>query len=145
MRFSIKSLLVFVGVAAVITVAGVTGYRFLFGNSGYQASSDTANLAFSSRLILPPSATDVNYYADGCIIEADFAISEEAFLRWCEQQTWMPVEIGPKGGMFDHARSSPNVDNGPQFVSKGYQIDTPAGYVTYDADAGRVSIWHYDC
>lgn len=146
MRFSVRFLLLMVALAAGLTLVAAIGYRQMVGQRGAGASPDFANNVFSSRLKIPGSATDVNFYVDVCWIEADFAISEAEFLSWCRQQGWAATVVDPRSRLVFHfARSSPSADNGMPAVSNGYMAETSTGQVIYDVHLGRACIAHYDC
>lgn len=146
MRFGLKSLGVIVAMIAVSIVVVKWGYLQLNGQSGASQTASTANHVFSSRVVLPASASDVNFYTDLCWIEADFAISEQAFLSWCEQHGWSQNPIDAKvGAVFIPARTSPIAEQGRSRIFKGYEYQTSSGTGVYDVDRGRACISHYDC
>ena len=145
MRFSLRIVLLMVAAAAVVTLVGAFSYRQFVGQTGAGTSPDFANRSFSSRLEIPDSATDINFYVDLCWIEADFSISEEAFLKWCRQQGWPVATVDSRTRVvFRFARSSPNADKEFPAVSNGYIVDTATGQVIYDVERRRGCITHYD-
>jgi len=144
MRFSLKTLASVVAVSAVLTVAGIWGYRLINGQSVAGHTAVTANRVFGSRLTIPDSATDINFYYDLCWIEADFAISEQAFLTWCKEQGWSPITVDENAEIvFKPARTA--LDTNSVSIHSGYTFQTPNGAGAYDRNTGRAFIHHYDC
>ena len=92
MRFRIATLVVLFAVIATILTA-IVWHRNYFQPHRMGVSSSIANRMIWKGYKLPEAATDVTYYADfgGC--EAEFAISESEFLKWCKQGGWTPQEI----------------------------------------------------
>ena len=72
--------------AVVIAVGSYVfhGYQRLAGVTRSGVSSQTANQHLSPSLALPSAATDVTVYVDFGAAESEFAISEDAFLGWCQ-------------------------------------------------------------
>jgi hypothetical protein len=126
---------VFAVLAAV--VAAIAFYRNSFQKHRTGVSPSVANRMIWEGYRLPKDATDVTYYSDfgGC--EAEFAIPEADFLKWCEQKGWTAKRITKPIPYFQSVLLSDDAS----LVVNGYHLSIPDGECVYDSDCSRAAFW----
>ncbi|WP_425397318.1 hypothetical protein [Aeoliella sp.] len=135
MRFGLKTLLwITTGVALVI--GSIAAYR-VYPYQAVGANVHVANRVLWDDLRLPPSASDVTFYVDRYGCEAEFAISESEFLKWCRHRGWHTSEIAAPVPYFQPV-CLPD-DNRP--VEDGYLFEIPDGRGVYDRSRSRAAYW----
>lgn len=100
-------------------------------------SSQTANQYLSSSLALSDAATDVTVYVDFGAAESEFAISEDAFLSWCDSRGWSPDPVATPTTYFDPMW----LPSDTRVVNRGYTFTLPDGRGVFDADRSRACFW----
>lgn len=123
-------------VIALAATAGVVFFRTIGPATARGVSAEAANRRLWQELQLPATASDVTYYTDSGGCEAEFAISEEPFLDWCESRGWDPQPIGSPIPYFEPVLLPD--DRRP--VTRGYTITPRDGRGVYDTDRGRAAI-----
>ncbi len=136
MRFSLKKLLLVVTFVAV-AFGSVASYRNYFASHRSHTTAAVANRMIWPDHRLPPEAADVTYEVDfgGC--EAEFAISEGAFLNWCESCGFEVTAIEKVVPYHDGVIMP--LDS--RAVAKGYAFDVPAGRGVFDVNRSRAAFW----
>jgi hypothetical protein len=96
------------------------------------------------HLALPSQAEDIRFYQHfqpDQSVKVDFAISEDDFLNWAEQQGWKPVPIvgsitvWPRSRFGDHETEIRIIDG---YVYNTLRRGTPNTFsVVYDRQSGR--------
>ena len=139
-KYSLKTLFIFVAICAIAIVIGIRLNRATsryVGTSENGVSTSVANKMLSAHLRLPASASDVSYYVDFGAEEAEFAISEQDFLKWCHTQGWAVEPIRSPVAYFEPMAMP---DDSRQ-VDRGYHFSPPDGQGTFDADRSRACFW----
>lgn len=152
MRRVKSSLIVLV---VVICAAGVaTGlylrraYLCLAGTTASGVSARSANRMLWSPLRLPAAASDVTYHVDFGCCEAEFAVSETVFLRWCRDNGWKTEPISAPtmyseglGLVLGHSSKTSPLRTQGNTVVRGYTFSPPDGRGVFDADSSRACFW----
>ena len=136
MKFSLRSILGFVALCAIAIVIAKGVHREYLrysGESGQGVTAHEANQMLWPELHLPREASDVRYYTDFGCAEAEFAITEDVFLRWCRANGWTVTEITTPSVYFDPFQLDPD----HQLVEDGYRFDLSNGEGTFDASRSR--------
>ena len=140
MKFSLKSLLMLVAAVAVLILVGsfmLRAYQQHAGATRTGVSSQTANQLLSPSLMLPDAASDVTVYVDFGAAESEFAISEAAFLAWCNSRGWSPEPISTPTTYFNPMWLPADTRS----VKRGYTFAPPDGQGVFDSDRSRACFW----
>jgi hypothetical protein len=108
------------------------------GGSGSSSSPAIANFSLARHCQLPDTASDVYYYTDWAAAEAEFAITESDFLRWCKANDWEPAPIGEPIKYF-YPVWGPKEES--RLVSQGYYCYAAGGDLVFDAERFR-AVFH---
>jgi hypothetical protein len=143
MKYSVRTLLLFVTICAVVTAAGVSVYRFAYrpfyvawwGAEATGVSSQEANLWIWSHLQIPASASDVTYISDAYGCEAKSALSEGDFLTWCRGNEWPVEEITTPTPFFQPVL----LPDDNREVAHGYRFSLSDGRGVFERDRSRVA------
>jgi len=123
--------------------------RWFTSSSGEHLSFDEAS-RLGIQLDLPPEASDIRFYQHlqpDQVVIVDFAVSEEAFLRWANRQGWTPEKVG--GSITIRPRAAFGDKSTAVEVRDGYFAhtllpDEPDTFsVVYDRQSGR-AYYHFD-
>ena len=140
MKFRLSTLLLVVVLGAV-GIAGLyhacRAYMSSAGVLGRGASAEAANGWLWPELQLPPMASDVTFYTDFGVNEAEFAISEKAFLQWTQSKGWTVTPIENPILYFEPMWLKADL----RPVRRGYSFAPPDGTGIFDADRNRASFW----
>ena len=141
-RFSIRSLLVVTMLISCATVAAVWLISSYFGSSASASgvSVESANRKLWPSLRLPDSASDVTYAVDSYGCEAEFAITESEFVKWCASNDWEIEEIAAPTNYFQPIILRLDQKTA-RVIDKGYNYYPPDGEGKFDASSLRANFW----
>ena len=111
-----------------------------FGTSASGVSVTSANQKLWPSLRLPESASDVTYAVDSYGCEAEFAISESEFVKWCAGNSWEIEEISTATVYFNPTILRLDEDTA-RVIEKGYNYFPPDGEGKFDATGLRANFW----
>lgn len=138
MKLSLKSLLALVTICAVVLAVGSCVYRNVRRQTiQLHVTSQVANRYLMPLLHLPDEAADVTIYVDFGAEEAEFAISEEAFLTWCNDRGWQMAPLTEPTVYFEPMCLP--ADN--RIVRQGYTFWPAHGQGVFDAERCRACFW----
>ena len=129
-----------VAAVAVLILVGsfmLRAYQQHAGATRTGVSSQTANQLLSPSLMLPDAASDVTVYVDFGAAESEFAISEAAFLAWCNSRGWSPEPISTPTTYFNPMWLPADTRS----VKRGYTFAPPDGQGVFDSDRSRACFW----
>ena len=136
MKFRLRSLFVAIAVASVVIVAAMWLKHALVGSTASNVSAKSANRYIWPSLRLPVSATDVTFAVAPYFCEAEFAISEVEFCKWCTNNGWRMTSITSPHVYYGVIPNRPNADKA-RVVGHGFHFYSPDGDGTFDADRSR--------
>jgi hypothetical protein len=141
MRMRTKTLIVAAGLT-LLTIALIApqssawiAIRQFLSVSGHGRSAQDANKYQWPALRLPEAASDVSYYIDHAWSEAEFAISENEFLQWCQASGWKTEKITRPGPYFKPQMMRDDL----RPVSRGCVFYPPDGFGVFDAERSRAN------
>ena len=126
-----------VAVAILIGTLFYRGYQRNVGVTRTGVSTQTANQYLPTSLALPDAASDVTVYVDFGAAESEFAITEDAFLAWCNSRGWTATPISSTIPYFEPMHLPADT----QSVNRGYTFKPPDGEGVFDAERSRVAFW----
>lgn len=130
------SLIIFVTTPFMLSVAWKIGL-----DEGQHVTYDKAFVLGELRKF-PKEATDINYSTIYMGSNADFAISEQDFIKWCAEKGWKPEKTS------DYIQYGSMLEFKFKEIKNGLKhqrtfLDNGCGNVlTYDLDTGR-AYYHY--
>ena len=135
-KLNLKHLVFSITVCVILTLLAqyaLRAYQRYSGVSDAGVSARDANQFLPSDLKLPDEVSDVAYYVDFGISEAEFAISESQFLIWCKSNGWRVDPIVQPLAFFQSAV----LPDDSRMIHSGFQFFPPDGKGVFDADRDR--------
>jgi len=136
MKYSLRTLFLVTTTLCISFVVYVACTKNLT-KSDSGVTSAAANRSLWIHLRLPHDANDVTFCVDQYGCEAEFAVSEISFLRWCRNKDFKYASIKTPKPYFP----SIMLPSDKHLVGRGYQFSIPDGRGVFDIKRGRAAFW----